>query len=246
MLSFFRKIRQKLLNQHRITQYLAYAAGEILLVMIGILLALQVNNWNEARKTKLTEEAILKNLVQDLTADSISYQSNLAALAKINALHQVLYEIGVKGMDLEIENPNAIRLLILFNPVAMENDPFVASKISNESIRKEILNYSRTLKDLEETYAEFKELVENRIRIFLADQKVHQLSKWFEGEGVKVKGEITFDFIDKADLILLSKTPEFQQLIFEASVKSKNTEFILREVLSQNQKLKEVIQNELK
>ena len=52
MIKFFRKIRQKLLNENRFSKYLVYAIGEIVLVMIGILLALQVNNWNELRKKK--------------------------------------------------------------------------------------------------------------------------------------------------------------------------------------------------
>ena len=52
MIKFFRKIRQKLLGKGKIRRYLVYALGEILLVMIGILLALQVNNWNE-EKTKM-------------------------------------------------------------------------------------------------------------------------------------------------------------------------------------------------
>lgn len=61
MLSFFRKIRQKLLSQNRVTQYLAYAIGEIILVVIGILIALQVNNWNENRKNGEIEHKVLLN-----------------------------------------------------------------------------------------------------------------------------------------------------------------------------------------
>ncbi|MFZ9004373.1 MAG: hypothetical protein ACO3AE_10155, partial [Robiginitalea sp.] len=49
MLPFFRKIRKRLFSDPRIGKYLLYAAGEILLVMVGILLALQVNAWNEER-----------------------------------------------------------------------------------------------------------------------------------------------------------------------------------------------------
>jgi len=61
MLSFFRKIRQKLLSQNRVTQYLAYAIGEIILVVIGILIALQVNNWNENRKNGEIEHKVRLN-----------------------------------------------------------------------------------------------------------------------------------------------------------------------------------------
>jgi len=246
MLKFFRKIRQKLLQENKIGSYLKYAIGEIFLVVIGILIALQINNANEAHKARQSERVVLNNLVQDLQADSLSYRENLASLVKINDLHQVLYEIGVKGMNSEIENPNLIRFMIYYNPIAINNDPSIASKITSEAIRKEITTYARYLKDLDDAYLQFSDLVEKRIRVYLADKKVHQLSNWFDNKAFKTKGEISIDFIDKTDLSQLSKTPEFQQLILEASIKSKNTEFNLETVLIQNEKLKELIQKELK
>jgi hypothetical protein len=246
MIKFFRKIRQKLLQQNKVGSYLKYAIGEIFLVVIGILIALQINNANEAHKAMQSERVVLNNLVQDLQADSLSYRENLASLVKINDLHQALYEIGVKGMNSEIENPNLIRFMIYYNPIAINNDPSIASKISSEAIRKEITTYARYLKDLDDAYLQFSDLVEKRIRVYLADKKVHQLSNWFDNKAFKTKGEISIDFIDKTDLSQLSKTPEFQQLILEASIKSKNTEFNLETVLIQNEKLKELIQKELK
>jgi hypothetical protein len=246
MIKFFRKIRQKLLEQNKVTQYLAYALGEIFLVVIGILIALQINNANEAHKARQSERVVLKNLIQDLSADSLSFSDNLATLTQINILHQVLYEIGVNGMDLEIEDPNLIRKLIYYNPIAIKNDPFVADKISNEDIRKEINTYSRYLIDLDFTYSENAGLLENRIRVFLADKKVHKLSNYFGNQENSVKGGVPLDFVDKAGLILLSKTPEFQQLLLEASIKTKNTASNIGTVLTQNQKLKELIQKELK
>jgi hypothetical protein len=62
MISFFRKIRQKLLSQNRVTRYLAYAIGEIILVVFGILIALQINTWNEERKNSQTEQKLLRQL----------------------------------------------------------------------------------------------------------------------------------------------------------------------------------------
>ena len=244
MIKFFRKIRQKLLQQNKIGSYFKYAIGEILLVVIGILIALQINNANEAHKAKQSEKAVLKNLIQDLRADSLSFADNLFTLTKINILHQALYEIGIKGMAMEIENPNLIRFQIYYNPIAIKNDPFVAGKISSESIRKEINTYSRFLKDLDDTYLQYAELLENRVRVFLADKKIHQLSNWFENKAY-TKQEVSFEFVDKSGLILLSKTPEFQQLLLEASIKSKNTASNIETVLAQNQKLKEVIIKEL-
>ncbi len=65
MIKFFRKIRQKMLTVNKFSKYLLYAIGEIALVMIGILLALQVNDWNEQRKSKNESVKILKNLEKE-------------------------------------------------------------------------------------------------------------------------------------------------------------------------------------
>ena len=53
MIKFFRHIRQNLIMENKTRKYLKYAVGEIVLVVIGILIALQVNNWNENRKTEI-------------------------------------------------------------------------------------------------------------------------------------------------------------------------------------------------
>ena len=69
MIRFFRNIRQKLAAENKVMAYLRYAIGEILLVMIGILLALQVNNWNELRKESIAETEFLEGVKKDLTQD---------------------------------------------------------------------------------------------------------------------------------------------------------------------------------
>lgn len=69
MIKFFRKIRQRLLIENKFSKYLLYAIGEIALVVIGILIALQINNWNENQKTKKLEIAFLENLQIDLEVD---------------------------------------------------------------------------------------------------------------------------------------------------------------------------------
>ena len=62
MIKFFRKIRQQLLIENKTGKYFKYAIGEIVLVVIGILIALQINNWNEARKQNLKQSIYLSGL----------------------------------------------------------------------------------------------------------------------------------------------------------------------------------------
>lgn len=69
MIKFFRKIRQKLIIDNRFGNYLLYAIGEIILVVIGILIALQINNWNEEQKTNKWESRFLVDLRNELTTD---------------------------------------------------------------------------------------------------------------------------------------------------------------------------------
>lgn len=88
MIKFFRKIRQNLLSEGKTGKYLKYAIGEILLVVIGILIALQINNWNEKRKIKIAEIEILQNLKTEL-------KYNLEDLEKINRQHKSEFEDGI-------------------------------------------------------------------------------------------------------------------------------------------------------
>lgn len=76
MLKFFRKIRQNLLSEGKTGRYLKYAIGEIVLVVIGILIALQINNWNENRKNNLLEQQLLKALLTE-------FETNLANLDRV-------------------------------------------------------------------------------------------------------------------------------------------------------------------
>lgn len=69
MIKFFRNIRRNLLGEAKTGKYLKYAIGEILLVMIGILLALQVNNWNENRKSRQIENTLLTELHKSVEED---------------------------------------------------------------------------------------------------------------------------------------------------------------------------------
>lgn len=83
MIKFFRKIRYNLMSENKTGKYFKYAIGEIILVVIGILIALQINNWNEANKTKQLETKVLKELHSNLTLDLKEIQHDIASMDSI-------------------------------------------------------------------------------------------------------------------------------------------------------------------
>ena len=69
MINFFRRLRQRLLTENKVSRYFFYAFGEIVLVVIGILIALSINNWNESQKESALQKVYLKGIAQDLKKD---------------------------------------------------------------------------------------------------------------------------------------------------------------------------------
>ena len=77
MIKFFRRIRQQLLTENKISKYFLYAIGEIVLVVIGILIALQINNWNETKKLHKRELALLSELNSNLEINIINLENDI-------------------------------------------------------------------------------------------------------------------------------------------------------------------------
>lgn len=103
MIKFFRHIRKTLLMENKTTKYLKYALGEILLVVIGILIALQVNNWNEKRKNLNTASQLKSRLITDITSDIESMENRLDFFESIRRFGFVVEEelIEPKAFTLE-------------------------------------------------------------------------------------------------------------------------------------------------
>jgi hypothetical protein len=148
MIKFFRKIRQKMLTENKFSKYLLYAIGEIVLVVIGILIALQINNWNETRKIKKVEKEILNVLLEDLNSAKkysnqyiINEQSYLDVIEKI--LHNDSLKAILKSNDKTIEYFNKsfwdfeIKIPVINTYSDLKNAGKIAI-IQNDSIRNRL------------------------------------------------------------------------------------------------------------
>ena len=91
MIPFFRKIRKKMADDNKPIKYMRYAIGEIALVVIGILIALQINNWNEERKELIKVKTVLKSIHIELAKDSMKINEDLAFAVNEIELLEALY-----------------------------------------------------------------------------------------------------------------------------------------------------------
>ena len=111
MIGFFRKIRKKLADDNKPAKYFRYAIGEILLVVIGILIALQVNTWNEERNEREKELKILTALEKEITENQIKLGEAIIQHQKMANLSKELSEI-IKPNPKKISSSKFNQLLV--------------------------------------------------------------------------------------------------------------------------------------
>ena len=142
MLKFFRAIRKKLIEQDNVRKYLFYAIGEILLVVIGILIALQVNNWNELRKQQQRESVYLERLNENLHSDKKLFQLNLDFYKQVQSYGETALAYAENGI---VQGSNWSVLLAYFQssqiwPILIESSTYDELKSAGElSLLKSVL-----------------------------------------------------------------------------------------------------------
>lgn len=110
MIKFLRQIKLGLLTEKRISKYLLYAFGEIFLIVIGILIALQVNNWNEQKKEAAEEQKILHTLQSEFSYNLQELSRNIEKAKKLSArADSLLHLFTVEKSDRD--NTTAQRLV---------------------------------------------------------------------------------------------------------------------------------------
>ena len=159
MITLFRRIRQKLIDSGNITKYLLYAIGEILLVVIGILIALQVNNWNEGQANKAKEYSYLTGIHSDLIRQIESLNRTIAVnKAAIETSFTLLEQYRQDGRFSRSDKDST---LYKINVISRSAAPGVIktsfselmfggniSLIHNENLRNQIVLFYQELDDM--------------------------------------------------------------------------------------------------
>lgn len=144
MIKFFRHIRKRLLGENKFTKYLAYAFGEIILVVIGILIALQINTWNQQQKDKNLEIKILTEIRGNLIQDDIDHDENIRLLSNVLRSSKIFLDAAKSNQPYH----DSLKYHFAWLPMAANFDPVKsgyelwlsegASSITNDSIRLKI------------------------------------------------------------------------------------------------------------
>jgi len=129
MIKFFRKIRQNLLSEGNTRKYLKYAFGEIILVVIGILIALQINNWNQNRTFKNELQQILIEVDNDLNQDLLYLNEQIKDAEMFNNNIDNLLQNGDKmPIDSLLKSVSNVHFVTFFIPIN-----FGYNKLNNHS-----------------------------------------------------------------------------------------------------------------
>jgi hypothetical protein len=153
MIHFFGNIRKQLFAKNRFTNYFLYALGEIFLVVIGILIAVQINSWNESRKIRREEINLLNAFISDLNNDIVLLELNITRTRERQVKIDTIFEILANPSD------DYLNLFVRLQTYVMEDNYFIPNQgtfdqgvstgelkyINNEKLRGQIFSYYKKI-----------------------------------------------------------------------------------------------------
>jgi len=152
MINFFRRIRKKMADDNKPMQYMRYAVGEIVLVVFGILIALQINNWNEGRKQRQVELKYFYNLKNDLLADDQRLDAMIdLSSAKVKAAQTVKIKADRDSISSLYDFSNEMQTLIFVDEFRPNDNTYEEMKssgnfstIGNDDLKLKLMNLKKT------------------------------------------------------------------------------------------------------
>jgi len=221
MIKFFREIRQNLLMENKTRKYFRYAIGEIVLVVIGILIALQINNWNDERKAENEIKKFYRATVFDVNEakDALIIQSN--AYKRYQDLHFLIYEQS-RG-EIPIDSSlvyNDLIWLHFFRPIITENHKVNFEQINNKRIQELFRDVFWREHLVVEAIEEWNVMKSETLRPFFFNNGINNVELQFNTKPYKYITSKSLELLDKKKLISHYNTREFDQILYQLKVKT--------------------------
>tara|TARA_R110000744_G_scaffold363618_1_gene471957 strand:+ start:23 stop:733 length:711 start_codon:yes stop_codon:yes gene_type:complete len=169
MIKFFRKIRYDLMEKNKTGKYLKYAIGEIVLVVIGILIALSINNWNDNRKNRISERKLLDNIHRDFIHNKVEFDSLKAihyrALEGLEKL-VTLFPLGNDSLKYEAYKKYNLQIEgMTYDPYSSSIESVVNSNalqlIQDENLQKYLVSWKDVFRDYKEDENNYNDYLKN-------------------------------------------------------------------------------------
>ena len=218
MIKFFRQIRYKLMSENKTSKYLKYAVGEILLVVIGILIALSINNWNQNKREQATLDGYLNsisnNIREDLNKIDFMRQQRINTMNRVPymyetlALKDYLKRSDVKFASESINNFSKLDYLNSDNTgfESVKNSGFL-SKLQGKDIENLIYKYYNLVDETAKREDDFNEILKNSLNEF-------------NGEIIEDRYFLTFPDYIMDDEHLTRLQPSFKEILFQSAAVS--------------------------
>lgn len=183
MLFLLRQIRRKMIANNKFGVYLAYAVGELFLVVLGILIAIQIDDWNRDNELNQQELESYQLIITDLKRDSsllLTYQSNYTQYLDV---YYRLNDIKEGKGSFEKSLPDFLVSNIQYNLVTKNNHQATIEKLRNSNIREQINIYFSRLEQLDQAAEEFNDFIKLETRpFFLKENEVFNNAVVFDQE----------------------------------------------------------------
>jgi hypothetical protein len=166
MIKLFRNIRKNLLNEGKTTKYFKYAIGEIILVVIGILIALSINNWNELRKERFKEQKILVELQSQFKDNLIQLEDKIRQRKLIIKNSKRALELMDSETVVSMDTLTAILSSLILSPTfdPIDNEIMTAANlqlIENDSLRRYLTTFTSGIIDFKDQESEWVDIYRN-------------------------------------------------------------------------------------
>ena len=213
MIKFFRHIRKSFLLENKTSKYFKYAVGEIILVVIGILIALQINNWNEGRKELQEERSILENLHEEFLENKKMHNVELIECNNAKQAGYTLMNLIGKSETIIFEkNADSLLYTVLesgsFRPSENTINDLVQSGrlrlLRNKNLKVLLYNWQSVLKSLD---SEFE-----RVEIKIDNELMPYLSKNYALKDIDKYGQLSWD---ENTTLSINKHAIFNDIEFE-------------------------------
>ena len=204
------------MDKNKTGKYLKYAIGEIILVVIGILIALSINNWNESRKELNSELQLYSNLLSDLNSEYSSIEEQLFFTRAYERFHFHLNK--ERTGQAEYDSGQNYNYLLWFHRYSMfiqEKYSESLNKITNERIHTKLKSFLKQEINTRNAVDEWNEHQRQMVRPFLVKHGINSTKAMYNEELTHLAPIInTTNLIDYSKLKEQYTTEEFEQLLF--------------------------------